>query len=135
MRCKRCGKFRNNPEEHMTILYAQELERKPIGRKDIVLWGFYPSIFVSRLTAEKNKIIYQVEVSPFVGTEDQALYWAWWDNKDKEFAHVYYCKQMVQMCFPYELSHYEKKGKGKLTPVEVKIIKTILPTDPDERAK
>jgi len=123
----------SNAPEAETILYAYPLGRQPKGRDDVVLWGFYPSLFVCRITHGRDKEYYKVKITSFEGSEDEALYWAWWNNEREEFRHVYYFKDMVQMCFTYELKIYEEKGEGMLTPVNVDIIQTYSPDDPDER--
>jgi len=115
-----------------TMLYAVEMERQPKGRDDTVLWDFYPSIFVTRLS-NRGVNVYRVIVTPFEGHEDDALYWAWWDEKRQEFQFVYYHKNLVKMCFTYGVKVCEERGDGKLLPVQVEIIDTILPSDPDEK--
>lgn len=114
-----------------TILFAHPLPRQPKGRDDVVLWGFYPSLFVSRMAHGRDKDYHEVSITPFEGPQDEILYWAWWGKEKEEFRHVYYFKDMVQMCFPYELSIYEEKGEGLLMPVNVDIVGTHRP---DERS-
>ena len=112
-----------------SIYFAHKFEpdRNPEGRKDAVLWGFYPSLFVCRLTSGKDRTYYKVEITPFEGPAEDAPYWAWWNNEEQKFHHVYYFKGMVQMCFPYDLAIYEEKGEGKRTPVIATIIETYEP--------
>lgn len=112
-----------------TIFFAHQFDsdRNPKGRKDSVFWGFYPSLFVSKIAGGKDRTYFKVEVTPFEGPEEEAPYWAWWDAEKQEFRHVYYYKPMVQMCFPYELAIYEKQGAGKQMPVKVTIVETIPP--------
>lgn len=105
-----------------TILFAFVMESQPKGREngEDILWGFYPSSKTIELCYEKNPDeIVKVKVTPYKGDCNSAPYWAWWDNKRQEFCHVYYYKDMVKMCFPYEIKLYEASGDGQLLPVNV----------------
>ena len=109
-----------------TIFFAHELERAPKGREG-VLWGFYPSLLVCRMTGGKSRTYYKVSVTPFDGPAEDAPYWAWWNNEHQQFRHVYYHRPMVQMCFPGVLADYEERGDGIETPVKIDILETIFP--------
>ena len=115
-----------------TVYYAHDHKlnsgKVPEGR-DSVLWGFYPSLFVCRMAHGPARTYYKVEVTPFEGSEEDAPYWAWWNNEKEEFHHVYYAKLMVQMCFPYDLAIYEEQGRGKQMPVTVTIVETFKQDD------
>lgn len=48
-------------------------------------------------------------------------YWGYYDNSKKEFTLIYPAYFLLQMCFPYSLSLYEKRGDGK--PYRLEIVK------------
>lgn len=116
-------------ETMKTVYFAHKFDpdKNPRGRKDAVLWGFYPSLHVCRLAYGKDRTYHKVEVTSFEGPVDLAAYWAWQCNEDNKFKHVHYFKGMVQMCFPYDLASYEEKGLGKQVPVTVTIVETFPP--------
>jgi len=67
--------------------------------------------------------IYEVEVSVSVETPDS--YWGWYDAKDDRFEYVYPSRGQVNMCFPYGPQVEENLGRGKVLPVNVKIIRKV----------
>jgi hypothetical protein len=56
--------------------------------------------------------------------ETPDCYWAWWDEKDKEFQFTANFKDAVEICFPYGTKTEEKRGNGQLLPVKITIIET-----------
>jgi hypothetical protein len=53
-------------------------------------------------------------------TEDSdGIWWAWWDNKDNEFQHIYPKRFLVEMCSPYGFIPEEKRGDGRILPVTI----------------
>ncbi len=115
-----------------TVLFAHEMETASEGLNG-VFWGFYPSLFVSRMAHGTWRVYYKVSVTPFEGPEEDAPYWAWWNNDHQQFRHVYYSRPMVQMCFPGVLADYEERGDGREMPVKVDIIEAIFPNEENER--
>lgn len=122
-----------------TVLYAHEMDPVPKGREAPVLWGFYPSIFTTRLArGSRTNPIHKVVVTPAVVTtadpeESAPAHWAWWDLKYEEFRHVYYFKDLVRMCFPYGTDAAEEAGQGWLMGVEVDLVCLVPDEEPDER--
>lgn len=102
-----------------TILYCTESKNAKGGK---YLNYFYPNTVAVRFCGEGNPI-YKVEVKE--GKEQQVGYWAWWDEKDKEFCHVYSAKFLVEMCFPYGTKIEEERGNGKLVPVDITILEEV----------
>ena len=54
---------------------------------------------------------------------DHPEYWAWRDNKDGSYRHIYQRKIIVQMCSPDGFKEAEERGKGKL--VRVRIVEVM----------
>ena len=50
---------------------------------------------------------------------EEKTYWAWRDDKEEEFRHIYKRRFQVEMCSPDGFRQAEKRGDGKL--VEVKV--------------
>ena len=45
------------------------------------------------------------------------IMWAWYDNNEKKFYHIYRAKFMVEMCSPDGFKFKEKTGQGKIIQV------------------
>lgn len=73
-----------------------------------------------RSEKEAAKPIIQVEVSE--GQDTPGSYWGWWDAGEQRFGIVWYRKFLVEMCFPYGTKAEEERGKGKLLPVNIKVL-------------
>jgi len=93
-----------------------------------MLFHFYPSAAVVKMcgvSADKVHKVTVTEVSEVVeqtkatGTE---AYFAWWDNEDQRFVHVYPSFLQVDVCFPYGVKGAQQAGKGMAYQVEVRII-------------
>jgi len=85
-------------------------------------WGFSPSPQVASLYKTSASIL---EVKVAESEEFDGCYWAYWDNEDQEFKHIYYKKFFVEMCFPYPIKTYEESGRGLLLPVKVEVLRTV----------
>jgi len=101
---------------HSTVMFCSE-ETSHKGEK--YFFHFFPNAFCVNL-CESDGPTLKVEVSETTETPDS--YWGWWDEKDQEFCHVYPKKFMVEMCFPYAVELYEKRGDGELLPVSIKVL-------------
>jgi hypothetical protein len=60
-------------------------------------------------------------------------YWAWWDNKEVDFSHVYPHDGLVEMCFPYGTKPEIEKGKGHKVRVRITILREAGPLDREFR--
>lgn len=63
----------------------------------------------------------EAEVSE--GTDTPDSYWGWWDGEKRRFIFVFHRRMLVEMCFPYGTEAEEKLGRGRLLPVNIKILK------------
>lgn len=52
-------------------------------------------------------------------TQEQE-YWAWYDNKDKGYRHIYPRRFLVEMCSPDGFKRAEARGDGRIVKVVVK---------------
>ena len=89
---------------------------------------FYPSrmqVRMCRLPEEMSRPMLEVEVSE--RTEAPGCYWAWWDEEHQRFDFVYPHKGLVEICFPYGTKVEEGQGRGKLLPVNVKVMRETEP--------
>jgi hypothetical protein len=68
------------------------------------------------------KVVYLVDVIE-LPAEEPGCYWSWWDAKDKRFNHTNSHKGGVTICFPAEMSFYEKRGDGLMLPVMVQVVR------------
>ena len=83
---------------------------------DDYLSHFAPHSEVAQMYSPKEPVYAAVvEEAP----EAEGCYWAWWDNKDQRFTHVYHWRGAVEMCFPYGPEVEEKRGRGKVMSVKV----------------
>ena len=74
-------------------------------------------------------------IRPLAGSipDEPGSYWGWWSNGDSSrdspprFNHVYYHRDLVEMCFPYGTAAEEGRGRGALVPVRLIGAKAVLP--------
>lgn len=66
--------------------------------------------------------IYETEVS---AGDDPNGYWGWWDAERQEFCFVFVKRLLVEVCFPYGSKAEEERGRGKLMPVRVTILRKV----------
>lgn len=53
-------------------------------------------------------------------------YWGWWDIERQEWCFVFPSRFQVDMCFPYGAKAEEDRGRGKLLPVNIKILEASV---------
>jgi hypothetical protein len=49
-------------------------------------------------------------------------YWGWWNIETQRFEMVFASKVQVEVCFPYGSKAEEDRGRGKLLPLNVRVI-------------
>ena len=97
-----------------TILYCHKW-------KGIFISFFgHPSLV--KMCGAKDDDILKVKVKEYKGKNPE--YWAWWNNKEKEFQNVWPSKGQVEMCFPYGTKLPVERGEGKICTVEIEILPT-----------
>ena len=84
---------------------------------------------------DRRAEVYEVMVEE--GPDEPDSYWGWWSAGDPSrdirprFNHVYYHRDLVEMCFPYGTAAEAERGRGILVPVRVTLAKTVSPRPPD----
>jgi hypothetical protein len=109
----RCTPGKEYPRRE-SVLYCQLVPGHEPGTT--YMTNFYPHPEVTRLCSS-NKPVYKAVVSE--GVDTPGSYWAWWDNKDGRFHHVYGARMLVDMCFPYGAKTEEQRARGRLHPVTI----------------
>ncbi len=106
-----------------TVLFCNE---RPAHKGGTYLADFYPhpgQVRMCRCPEEMKHPILKVEVSEGKDTPD--TYWAWWDEQDQVFQFVNSHRMGVEICFAYGSRIEEEQGRGKLFPVNIKILEKI----------
>jgi hypothetical protein len=67
--------------------------------------------------------VFEVVVSE--GTDTPDSYWGWWDSGRQAFNIVFARKLLVEVCFPYGSKAEEDRGRGKLMPVNIEILREV----------
>ena len=104
-----------------SIMYCHRSDSKHIAA------GFYWKDFchhprVCALYDHKAEV-YEVTVEE--GPDEPDSYWGWWSNGESprgappRLNHVYYHRDLVEMCFPYGTAAEERRGRGVLVPVRL----------------
>ena len=100
-----------------TTLYC--IEQPLHGGRGTWYAHFYPHPRLTASCVGKGARVLEAVVSE--GEEQEGCYWAWWDSHDQRFMFVYPRRFLVGMCFPYGPEAEERKGGGRLLPVDVRI--------------
>jgi hypothetical protein len=105
-----------------TVLFCEELPRHKGGT---YYANFFPHPGLVKMCRGPNdaRPILEAEVSE--GTDTPDTYWGWWEKDKGEFLFVYTRKLLVEICFPYGVEPEEARGRGKLLPVNIKILRTV----------
>jgi hypothetical protein len=104
-----------------TTMFCEELPHHAGGT---YLAHFFTDVRGTRMCTGKAAFpIFEVMVSE--GTDTPDSYWAWWNAEEERFAMVFRSRQLVECCFPYGSKVEEERGRGKLLPVNVKVIRKV----------
>jgi len=85
---------------------------------------FENSLEILQLSVYGNHPCFEVKVRE-VKKDEESLYWAWKDFKEKKYRHIFPTKNQVEMCFPYGSKIKEEKGEGKLVNLLIEEVKEI----------
>ena len=109
-----------------TILFCEELPHHSGGTYLAHFFSHPKSVQMCRDQKSWDEIpILETEVSQ--GTDTPESYWGWWDDNRKRWELVFPRKFLVEMCFPYGTDPEELVGRGKLLPVNIKILRRVKP--------
>ena len=86
---------------------------------------FFPSMMAVKMCMDDRRPFPIFETVVTEGTDTPDSYWGWWDNKDERFTIVFARKLLVEICFPYGSKAEEDRGRGKLLPVNVEVIRKV----------
>lgn len=109
----------NNKIKKQTVMFC--IKQEKMRENYVPYMDFYPSAEVIKICF--GVVSVKVLVKEGEGKLAGHQYYGWWDNKDNKFHHVYYHKDLVNMCFPYGTKILEERGDGKLLPVTVAEVK------------
>lgn len=56
-------------------------------------------------------------------SNEESIYWAWWENEKNTFTLCYPMKAGVEICFPYGTKAESDRGRGVLVNVVVELVK------------
>jgi hypothetical protein len=104
-------------------MYCEEVPHRrfsPTG--GTYLAHFFHSPLSVKMCGDGKFPIFEVVVTK--GT-DLNGYWGWWEAERQGFLFVYPSRPQLEMCFTYGSKIEEERGKGKMMPVDIKIIREV----------
>jgi len=108
-------------ETKPTRLFCAEVPRHDVGT---YLTYFFPSPLGVKMCMDDRRPFPVFEVVVTEGVDPEG-YWGWWDSERQMFNIVFFKKLLVEVCFPYGSKAEEDRGRGKLLPVNVQVIRKV----------
>jgi len=87
---------------------------------------FFQTVRSVKMCMDDRRPFPILEVVVEEGTDTPDSYWGWWDSERQAFNIVFARKLLVEICFPYGSKAEEDRGRGKLLPVNVRVIREVL---------
>lgn len=88
---------------------------------------FFPSTLGVKMCQDDRRPypVFEVLVTETEEYPNLDTYWGWWDQERQMFNIVFVKKLLVEVCFPYGSKAEEDRGRGKLLPVNITVIRKV----------